>query len=125
MPTTQAGMNPAAEETRALFSPGATVARPNDESAAFDEMLPGVYEELRRLAAAYLRGEMAEQTLQGMALVHEAYLRLRKQGHMAWENPAHVIGMFARVMRETLINRAVSKHRLKRGGTGRIRRSVF
>ncbi len=121
MPTIQAGINPAAEETHVVSSPAATVARPNDEGAAFDEMLPGVYEELRRLAAAYLRGELAEQTLQGTALVHEAYLRLRKQGHLAWENPAHFIGIFARVMRETLINRAVAKHRLKRGGSDRIR----
>ena len=104
-----------AESSTATMS----ASSPNESSAgAIEEIMPAVYEELRRLATGYLRGERAEHTLQRTALVHEAYLRLRNQERIAWENPAHFVGIFARVMRETLINHAVAKHRLKRGGTG-------
>jgi RNA polymerase sigma factor (TIGR02999 family) len=90
---------------------------PNESGAArVDEMMPAVYEELRRLAASYLRGERAEHTLQGTALVHEAYLRLVGDKDVQWQNRAHFIGIFARLMRQTLTNHAVAKHRLKRGG---------
>lgn len=82
--------------------------------------MPEVYDELRRLAAAYLRGERIEHTLQGTALVHEAYLRLRNQPDLEWQNPAHFIGIFARVMRQTLTNHAVARNRLKRGGTDKV-----
>ena len=99
---------------RRSVSPNATKAD------AFDEMMPGVYEELRRLATNFLRGERIEHTLQGTALVHETYLRLRHQPKLEWENPAHFVGIFARVMRETLINHAVAKNRLKRGGADRF-----
>ena len=78
--------------------------------------MPGVYDELRRLARSWLRGERAEHTLQGTALVHEAYLRLLNDKNLRWENRAHFIGIFARLMRQTLTNHAVAKHRLKRGG---------
>jgi RNA polymerase sigma factor (TIGR02999 family) len=80
------------------------------------EMLPLVYEELRRLAAGYLRHERPEHTLQRTALVHEAYLRLAGQPDLSWENPAHLLGIFARLMRQTLINHAVARTRAKRGG---------
>ena len=94
---------------------------PNEhKSGAFDEMMPEVYEELRRLARTFLRRERTEHTLQGTALVHETYLRLRDQSKLEWQNPAHFIGIFARVMRETLINHAVAKNRLKRGGNDRF-----
>jgi RNA polymerase sigma factor (TIGR02999 family) len=79
-------------------------------------MLPLVYEELRRLAAGYLRHERPEHTLQRTALVHEAYLRLAGQPDLSWENPAHLLGIFARLMRQTLINHAVARTRAKRGG---------
>ena len=85
-----------------------------------DDVLPEVYDDLRRLAAAYLRGESIEYTLQTTALVHEAYLRLVTDDSVRWENRAHLIGIFARLMRQTLINRAVAKHRLKRGGNDRL-----
>ena len=89
------------------------------ERAAMSEMIPEVYEELRRLAAAYLRGERATHTLQATALVHEAYLRLRADAGLEWQNPQQVVGIFARVMRQTLINHAVARNRLKRGGGDR------
>ena len=84
--------------------------------APLGEVIPEVYEELRRLAAAYLRGERATHTLQATALVHEAYLRLGNHTGIDWQNPRHVVGIFARVMRQTLTNHAVARHRLKRGG---------
>ena len=84
--------------------------------AALEQMLPEVYDDLRRLATSFLRGERVEHTLQGTALVHEAYLRFINEGPIKWENRAHFIGIFARLMRQTLINHAVARHRLKRGG---------
>lgn len=93
---------------------------PNERRPGFDEMLPAVYDELRRLATNFLRGERTEHTLQGTALVHETYLRLRHQPHLQWENPAHLVGIFARVMREILINHGIAKNRLKRGGPDRF-----
>lgn len=115
MARTQAGTNKASAEkvTPALLAE----TKPEE---AFDEMMPGVYEELRRLATNFLRGERTEHTLQGTALVHETYLRLRHQPKLQWKNPAHFIGVFARVMRETLINHAVARKRLKRGGDNRF-----
>jgi RNA polymerase sigma factor (TIGR02999 family) len=79
-------------------------------------MMPDTYEELRRLAANYLRGERSEHTLRRTALVHEAYLRLVNQSEPAWQNRAHFLGIFARIMRETLTNYAIARTRQKRGG---------
>ena len=85
-----------------------------------EEILPEVYEDLRRLAASYLLGERLDHTLQRTALVHEAYLRFVHDGPIQWENRAHLIGIFARLMRQILINRAVARQRLKRGGNDRF-----
>ncbi len=89
---------------------------PTDGTRVLAEMLPLVYEELRHLAAGYLRNERPEHTLQRTALVHEAYLRLAAQREVAWQNPAHFLGIFARLMRQTLTNHAVARTRAKRGG---------
>jgi RNA polymerase sigma-70 factor (ECF subfamily) len=91
-------------------------AAASDDSKTLEEMMPLVYEELRRLAAGYLRNERPEHTLQRTALVHEAYLRLVAQGRISWENPAHLLAIFARLMRQTLTNHAVARTRAKRGG---------
>ena len=89
------------------------------------EMTPEVYEELRRLAAGYLRRERAEHTLQRTALVHEAYLRLAGQHEGAgWHDRAHFFSIFARIMRETLTNYAVARQRLKRGGDDPAERAL-
>jgi RNA polymerase sigma factor (TIGR02999 family) len=80
-------------------------------------MMPLVYEELRLLAGGYLRNERPEHTLQRTALVHEAYLRLAAQKGVAWENPAHLLAICARLMRQTLTNHAVARTRAKRGGS--------
>ncbi len=83
---------------------------------ALDELLPLVYDELRRLANVYLQRERSNHTLQPTALVHEAYLRLLGQKEIAWQNRAHFFGVAARLMREILIEYARAKNRLKRGG---------
>lgn len=86
------------------------------QSEAADALLPVVYDELRRLAAARLRGRAAGQTLQPTALVHEAYLRLVKDGDPGWNGRGHFFGAAARAMRNILVERARSRERLKRGG---------
>ena len=91
------------------------------EAAAISEMMPEVYEDLRRLAETFLRGERTAHTLQRTALVHEAFLRLIGEKNLVWQNRSHFIGIFARVMRQTLINYAVARHRLKRGGPDPLR----
>jgi RNA polymerase sigma-70 factor (ECF subfamily) len=85
------------------------------------DLMPSVYEELRHLAADYLRGERPGHTLQPTALVHEAYLRLLRQGQTTWHNRAHVLGFGARIMRQILISHAIANTRLKRGGPDSIR----
>ena len=95
------------------------------DAEALAEMMPEVYEDLRRLAASYLRGERSEHTLQRTALVHEAYLRLADQRQeAAWQNRAHFLGIFARIMRQTLTNYAVARQRKKRGGTDPVERAL-
>ena len=77
-----------------------------DRDLDVDSLLPLVYQELRRLAAAYLRREKPGQTLQPTALVHEAYLRLMKDRPDRWQNRAHFCAIAAHSMRQILIERA-------------------
>lgn len=86
------------------------------ERQASSDLLPLVYEELRRLAGARMAREAAGQTLQPTALVHEAWLRLVGDGDRNWENRAHFFGAAAEAMRRILIENARRKSRLKRGG---------
>jgi RNA polymerase sigma-70 factor (ECF subfamily) len=81
-----------------------------------DTLLPIVYQELRRLAAAYLRRERPGQTLQPTALVHEAYMRLMKDRPDRWQNRAHFCAIAAHSMRQILIERARARGAQKRGG---------
>ena len=81
-----------------------------------EELMPLVYEELRRLALARLAHEAAGQTLQATALVHEAWLRLVDNGSRNWQNRAHFFGAAALAMRRILIENARRKSRLKHGG---------
>jgi RNA polymerase sigma-70 factor, ECF subfamily len=85
-------------------------------ASALDRLLPVVYAELKRVAAAYMRHERPGQTLQPTALVHEAYLRLLRQKHLSWENRAHFLAIAAQLMRQILIERARAKATVKRGG---------
>ena len=83
---------------------------------AAEELLPLVYEELRRLAAARMANESPGQTLQPTALVHEAWLRLTGGGYQQWNSRNHFFMAAAEAMRRILIERARKKSRLKRGG---------
>jgi RNA polymerase sigma-70 factor, ECF subfamily len=86
------------------------------EQAAFDRLLPIVYEELRRLASSYMRSERADHLLQTTALVHEAYLRLVDQREGSYENRNHFFAVAAQVMRHVLVDYARARARAKRGG---------
>jgi RNA polymerase sigma factor (TIGR02999 family) len=89
-------------------------------SVARDELMPLVYEELRRLAGARLRDERADHTLQATAIVHEAYLRLVDQRRVRWRNRAHFFAIAARMIRRILVDHARRRQAGKRGG-GRVR----
>ena len=81
-----------------------------------DDLMPIVYEELRRLARRHLRHERVGHTWQATALVHEAYLRLIDQRAVAWQNRAHFFALAAQMMRRILVNHARDRRRIKRGG---------
>ncbi|HEY7545248.1 MAG TPA: sigma-70 family RNA polymerase sigma factor [Blastocatellia bacterium] len=89
------------------------------DRAALDELIPAVYQELRRMADRYLRRERADHSLQPTALVHEAYLRLIDQRRVEWQNRAHFFGVAAQMMRRILVDHAKAAHRDKRGGGAR------
>ncbi|MDP6368681.1 MAG: sigma-70 family RNA polymerase sigma factor [Planctomycetota bacterium] len=80
------------------------------------ELLPLVYDELKRLAGRYMQGEASSHTLQTTALVHEAYLRLVDAPDAGWENRGHFIGVAATAMRHVLVDHARAKKAGKRGG---------
>jgi RNA polymerase sigma factor (TIGR02999 family) len=86
------------------------------DPGAAEQLLPLVYDELRRLAAHKMANEAPGQTLQPTALVHEAWLRLGGDQQPVWQNRAHFIAAAAEAMRRILTDRARSKHRLRRGG---------
>jgi RNA polymerase sigma factor (TIGR02999 family) len=83
------------------------------ESGDIDALAPQVYDELRRIAAAYMRRERPGQTLQATALVHEAYLRLAGAG-TPWHDKRHFVGIAARSMRQILVERARARGAQKR-----------
>jgi RNA polymerase sigma factor (TIGR02999 family) len=85
---------------------------------AWNDLMPLVYKELRRCAAAYLRRERADHTLQPTALVHEAYMRLVGQERVAWQSRAHFYGIAAQMMRRILVDHARALHRAKRFDAG-------
>ena len=86
------------------------------EPKAAEELLPLVYEELRRLAAHKMAHEPSGHTLQPTALVHEAWLRLVGAGAQHWDNRGHFFAAAAEAMRRLLIERARSKARARHGG---------
>ena len=85
---------------------------------ALPRLIPLVYDELRRLAAYFLRDERPGHTLQPTALVHEAYLRLVDQNHDSWQNREQFMGIAARFMRRILVDYARQRLAEKRGGLG-------
>ena len=90
------------------------------DDRALDELVPLVYNELRRLAGRYLNHESAGQTLQTQDLIHEAFLRLIGQRRVDWQNRAHFFGIAAQMMRRILTDHARRRSRGKRGGGMRL-----
>ncbi len=85
------------------------------DSAALDQLTPIVYNELRRIAGHYMKGERPGHSLQTTALVNEAYLRLTDYKSMQWQNRAHFFAVSSQLMRRILVDHA-RRHNLKRGG---------
>src|SRR4051812_47981258 len=87
---------------------------------ALSELLPFVYSELHRLAAAYIRRERHDHTLQPTALIHEAYLRMVDQTHVHSETRAQFFAIAANLMRQILVNHAEHHRAAKRGNGNKI-----
>lgn len=85
-------------------------------ATAVERLFPVVYEELRRLASAFLGRERPDHTLQTTALVHEAYLKLADQRRAGWKTRAQFLGVAAKAMRRILVDHARAKKAAKRGG---------
>jgi RNA polymerase sigma factor (TIGR02999 family) len=83
---------------------------------ALDQLMPLVYDELRRMARRYLRNQPSGHTLQTTELIHEAYLKLARGGDKDWQNRAHFFGVAAQAMRHILVDYARSRQSQKRGG---------
>lgn len=86
------------------------------DPTALERLLPVVYNEMRRLAAGYLRKERAGHTLQPTALAHEAFLKIVVQEDVTWQNRAHFLGVAAQAMRRILVDHARRRKALRRGG---------
>jgi len=95
------------------------VAWGGGDQTARDELMPLVYEELRRLAHQCVRRERPGHTLQTSALLNEAYLRLVDQKNIQWQDRAHFFGIAARLMRQVLVDYARMRRYAKRGGDAR------
>ena len=126
VPQVRAGQHPITVWTGAIASNSA-MNRPVDITAlleawnqgdleARDQLIPAVYDELRRRAAAFLRRERAGQTLQPTALVHEVYLRLVDQDRAVWQNRAQFLAVASEMMRRILVDRARAHKMAKRSG---------
>jgi RNA polymerase sigma factor (TIGR02999 family) len=89
------------------------------DRAALEELMPLVYDELRRMAQRYMGQQPSGHTLQTTALIHEAYLRLLGQEEKHFENRAHFFGVAAQAMRHILVDYARARQAAKRGGEAR------
>lgn len=104
-------MTPAPQEVSQLLR-----AWSDGDKAAFDKLLPLIYEELRQMAKRYMDRQQVGHTLQTTALIHEAYLRLVDQPEARWQNRAHFFGVAATAMRHILVDHARTRQAAKRGG---------
>ena len=104
-------MEPSPADVTSLLN---KLAAGDQEAAA--QLVPLVYEELRRLAARRLRQERPDHTLQATALVHEAYVKLAAQRSAKWQNRAQFFGVASQVMRRILVDYARGQQRVRRGG---------
>src|SRR5215831_18561563 len=91
------------------------VASSDGDKVSMDLLMPLVYDELRRLAQSHLRAERPGHTLQGTALVHEAYLRLIDQKNVKWQSRAHFFALASQMIRRILVDHARAAHAEKRG----------
>jgi RNA polymerase sigma factor (TIGR02999 family) len=87
------------------------------DRAAFDQLLPSVYEQLRVIAHRELQRERTGHTLSTTALVHEVYLKLARVDHLTWKDRAHFFAVCAQAMRRVLVNYALQQQAGKRGGS--------
>ncbi len=95
---------------------GLLLAWGNGDQEAFDQLMPLVYEELRRLARRHMGRQGQGHTLQTTALVNEAYLKLIDASRVQWQNRAHFFAVSAQMMRRILVDFARARRNLKRGG---------
>lgn len=95
---------------------GILVRLSDGDRDAVNDLLPLVYEELRRLAGNYLRQERSDHTLQPTALVNEAYLKMVDINQISWQNKAHFVAVAANQMRRILVDHARRRNAFKRGG---------
>jgi RNA polymerase sigma factor (TIGR02999 family) len=102
--------------TSLLFEMNGIPKAVGNESKAASDLLPMVYDELRRLAAYKLSNESPGQTLQPTALVHEAWLRLSRSPDQSWQNRTHFFRTAAECMRRILIDNARRKQQIRHGG---------
>jgi RNA polymerase sigma factor (TIGR02999 family) len=86
------------------------------DSSALEQLTPIIYQELKRIAASYLRKERPDHTLQTTALVNEAFLQLVDVQNMEWNDRVHFFRVAAQIMRHILVNHAVATKASKRGG---------
>jgi RNA polymerase sigma factor (TIGR02999 family) len=86
------------------------------DKSALDQLMPVLYQELKKLANRYLRDERQGHTLQPTALIHEAYIRLIDQGVPDWQSRSHFFGVAARLMRQILVDHARARNAARRGG---------
>ena len=86
------------------------------DEVALEQLMPLVYDELRRMAHGYMKRQPSGHTFQTTELIHETYLKLAKQEQQNWQNRAHFFGVAASGMRHILVDYARSKHSQKRGG---------
>src|SRR5262245_19876336 len=86
------------------------------DEQAFEQLVPIVYDELRRIARHYIELEPAGHQLQATALVHETYIRLIDANRVQWQNRAHFYAISANLMRRILVDYARSQNFAKRGG---------
>ncbi|HTQ57766.1 MAG TPA: sigma-70 family RNA polymerase sigma factor [Bryobacteraceae bacterium] len=86
------------------------------DQSALDQLMPLVYDQLRRLARGYMAEERPDHTLQATAVVHEAYLRLMDSEQATWQDRAHFMAVCARTMRRILVDWGRARQALKRGG---------
>jgi RNA polymerase sigma factor (TIGR02999 family) len=91
-------------------------AHADGDQQALNELLPLIYDELRRIAQGRLQGERPDHTLNTTALVHEAYIKLASLNRMNWQNRAHFFAIASQAMRNVLVDYAVQRKAQKRGG---------